>query len=65
MLGGAVVTERVFAYPGMGQFLLESILTRDYPVIQAGLLFFATAFVLMNLLTDLAVAAIDPRIRLG
>jgi peptide/nickel transport system permease protein len=65
LLGGAVVTERVFAYPGMGQFLLESILTRDYPVIQAGLLFFATAFVLMNLLTDLAVAAIDPRIRLG
>jgi peptide/nickel transport system permease protein len=65
LLGGAVVTERVFAYPGMGQFLLESILTRDYPVIQAGLLVFASAFVLMNLLTDVVVAIIDPRIRLG
>jgi peptide/nickel transport system permease protein len=49
----------------MGQFLLESILTRDYPVIQAGLLVFASAFVVMNLLTDVIVAVIDPRIRLG
>ncbi|MEA2585790.1 MAG: peptide/nickel transport system permease protein [Thermomicrobiales bacterium] len=65
LIGGAVVTERVFAYPGMGLFLVDAIFARDYPVIQAGLLVFATAFVLMNLLTDIVIAVIDPRIRLG
>jgi len=65
LIGGAVVTERVFAFPGMGQFLIDAIFARDYPVIQAGILVFATAFVVMNLITDIVIAVIDPRIRLG
>jgi len=63
LMGGAVVTERVFAYPGMGQLLIGSVFSRDYPVIQAGILVFATLFIVMNIVTDVVVAAIDPRIR--
>ena len=62
-LGGAVVTESIFAWPGMGRMLLHAILTRDYPVLQGTILFVVVAFVLLNLLTDLAYALFDPRIR--
>lgn len=62
LIGGAVVTERVFAYPGMGQLLVNSVAARDYPVIQAGILVFAAIFVVSTLVTDLVVASLDPRI---
>jgi peptide/nickel transport system permease protein len=63
LVGGAIVVETVFAYPGVGQLLVTSILQRDYPIIQIGLLFFAAGFVVVNLLTDLSYGVIDPRIR--
>lgn len=63
MLGGTVIIEQVFAWPGMGRLILNSILTRDYPVIQAGLLLLAGTFVLINLLVDLTYAWLDPRIK--
>lgn len=63
MLGGTVIIEQVFAWPGVGRLILNSILTRDYPVIQAGLLMLAATFVIMNLLVDLTYAWLDPRIK--
>ncbi len=63
MLSGSVVIETVFALPGVGRLLATSVLTRDYPVIQGGLLLTATVLVLLNLVIDLLYAAIDPRIR--
>ena len=63
LLAGAVVTETVFAWPGIGRLLADAIFLRDFPIIQGGVLFIAVSFVLVNLLTDLAVAFLDPRIR--
>ncbi len=63
LLAGAVVTETVFAYPGLGMFLVESIRWRDYPVVQGAILLIATSFVIVNLMVDLTYALIDPRIR--
>lgn len=63
LLGGAIVIERVFAYPGMGLLLINAISERDYPLIQATILVFALSFIIVNLLTDIAYAFIDPRIR--
>ncbi len=63
LLGGAVLVESVFGWPGMGRFLVDSIFTRDYPVIQGAILVFATAFSLVNLGVDLLYGSIDPRIR--
>lgn len=63
LMGGAVVTERVFAYPGMGLLLVNSITNRDYPVIQAGILLFAVTFIVINLITDMLYMLVDPRIR--
>lgn len=63
LLSGAVLTETVFAYPGMGSWLAEAIFTRDYPVLQGGILFLATIFVLVNLVVDISYALINPRIR--
>jgi peptide/nickel transport system permease protein len=63
LLGGAIVIERVFAYPGMGLLLINAISERDYPLIQASILVFALAFVFVNLVTDITYAFIDPRIR--
>ncbi|MBI4494557.1 MAG: ABC transporter permease [Chloroflexi bacterium] len=64
-LGGAVVIESVFAWPGLGLLLLESVLRRDYPVVLAGVTLLAAVFILLNLLVDLLYAYIDPRIRLA
>lgn len=63
LLGGAVLTETVFAIPGMGFWLKEAIFNRDYPVLQGGILFLAFVFVLVNLLVDISYAIINPRIR--
>jgi peptide/nickel transport system permease protein len=63
LLGGAVVTETVFAWPGVGTLILDSILKKDFPVVIAGVVCVATAFIAINLVLDLAYAAIDPRIR--
>ena len=63
LMGGAIVTERVFAYPGMGLLMVGSITTRDYPVIQAGIMLFALSFVVINLFTDVLYVLVDPRIR--
>ncbi len=63
MLGGAVLTETVFALPGIGRLLVEGIFARDYPVVQGAMIAVATTFVLVNLLTDVAYAFFDPRIR--
>jgi len=62
-LGGAVLTETVFSLPGLGRLIVEGIFARDYPVVQGAMLVVATTFVLVNLLTDIAYAFFDPRIR--
>ena len=62
LLGGAVVTETVFAWPGVGRLLIDSIFFRDYPVVQGLVLMFGTTFVVINLLVDLLYAYVDPRI---
>jgi ABC-type dipeptide/oligopeptide/nickel transport system permease component len=62
LLAGAVVTETVFAYPGVGRLLVEAIEFRDYPVIQGALLLLALQFALVNLLVDVLYACSDPRI---
>jgi peptide/nickel transport system permease protein len=63
LLGGVVVTESVFAIPGVGRLVVDAILSRDYPVIQGVLLIFSVTYVLVNLAIDLAYVVIDPRIR--
>jgi len=63
LLSGAVLTETVFAYPGIGSWLRDAIFNRDYPVIQGGILFVALVFVLVNLIVDISYAIINPRIR--
>jgi peptide/nickel transport system permease protein len=65
LLSGAVLTETVFAFPGMGSWLRDAIFNRDYPVLQGGILFLAVVFVLVNLLVDLSYGLINPRIRYG
>jgi peptide/nickel transport system permease protein len=65
LLSGAILTETVFAWPGIGRWLSEAIFNRDYPVLQAGILFVAVIFVLVNLIVDLSYAVINPRIRLS
>jgi peptide/nickel transport system permease protein len=65
LLSGAVLTETVFAWPGVGFWLKEAIFNRDYPVLQGGILFLAVVFVLVNLIVDLSYAIINPRIRYG
>jgi peptide/nickel transport system permease protein len=63
LLSGAVLTETVFAYPGIGSWLRDAIFNRDYPVIQGGILFVAFVFVIINLIVDISYAIINPRIR--
>jgi peptide/nickel transport system permease protein/oligopeptide transport system permease protein len=63
LMAGAVLTETVFTWPGIGRLLVDSILARDYPVVQGAVLVIATAFIVVNLLVDLVYGLIDPRIR--
>ena len=63
LLGGAVVTETIFAWPGVGRLAVQSIFVRDYPVVQAGVLVLALVFVAINLAVDLLYGTLDPRIR--
>jgi peptide/nickel transport system permease protein len=63
LLGGAVLTETVFSWPGVGRLLVDSIFSRDYPVVQGVVLMLAVAFIVVNLLVDLIYAYVDPRIR--
>jgi peptide/nickel transport system permease protein len=65
LLSGAVLTETVFAWPGMGQWLVQAIEDRNYPVLQGGILFLALVFVLVNLIVDVSYGFINPRIRLS
>jgi len=63
LLAGAVITETVFTWPGIGRLLVESIRARDYPVVQGAVLLIATTFIVVNLVVDLVYGFIDPRIR--
>ncbi|MDR1732249.1 MAG: ABC transporter permease [Synergistaceae bacterium] len=63
LLAGAILTESIFAIPGVGRLMVESIKMRDYPMVQGGVLFVAVAFSVVNLLVDLLYAYIDPRIK--
>ncbi len=64
LLAGAVITETIFAWPGIGQLMIESIQKRDYPVVQACVLLISFIYVLVNLLTDFIYTALDPRVKL-
>jgi len=63
VLTGTIITETIFAWPGVGRLLIQAINTRDYPLVQGCILFISVTYVAMNLLTDLAYGALDPRIR--
>ncbi len=63
LLGGAVIVETVFAWPGLGRLVVQSVFMRDFPLVQASTLFIAVVFVLINLLVDLSYSVIDPRIK--
>ena len=65
LLGGAVITESIFAWPGMGKLTVDAIFFRDFPVVQTILILSATIFVVINLLVDLLYTVFDPRIRYG
>jgi peptide/nickel transport system permease protein len=65
LLSGAVLTETVFAWPGMGTWLVDAIENRNYPVLQGGILFVSIVFVMVNLLVDISYALINPRIRVS
>jgi len=63
MLGGAVLTEIVFAWPGIGSLVMSSVLSRDYPVVLAALIVIAVVFIMINLAVDILYGYLDPRIR--
>jgi peptide/nickel transport system permease protein len=65
LVAGAVVTERIFSLPGLGKLTLDSVFTRDYPVIQAVVLIIVTAYIVINLLIDFLYTVIDPRVRVS
>jgi len=64
LLGGAVITETVFSWPGIGQLTIEAIQRRDYPVVQACVLLISVTYVVVNTLTEFVYAGLDPRIRM-
>lgn len=64
LLGGAVIVETIFAWPGIGRLMIQAVQSRDFPLIQAGVILIATTFMVVNLLTDLLYGALNPRIRL-
>ena len=63
LLGGAVLTETVFGWPGLGQLLVDALFARDYPVVQGIVLTFSALFILVNLAVDVLYGVIDPRIQ--
>jgi peptide/nickel transport system permease protein len=63
LVGGVVVTETVFAIPGLGSLTVDGVLNRDFPVVQGVVLFFSVLYVLINLAVDLSYLVLDPRIR--
>lgn len=63
LLGGSIVVETVFSFPGMGRLLIDSIQFRDYPVVQSLLLIFSLEFILVNLLVDILYGFLNPKIR--
>ncbi len=65
LLGGAVITETIFAWPGVGRLAVQAIYNRDYPVVQAAVFVLASIFVLVNLLVDIIYTYLDPRVKLG
>jgi peptide/nickel transport system permease protein len=65
LLGGAVITETIFAWPGVGRLAVQAIYNRDYPVVQAAVFFLASVFVLVNLVVDLLYTYLDPRVKLA
>jgi peptide/nickel transport system permease protein len=65
LLGGAIITETIFSWPGIGSWLLESVTSRDYTALEGGVLVTASAFVLVNLVVDLLYRAFDPRMRIS
>jgi ABC-type dipeptide/oligopeptide/nickel transport system permease component len=65
LLGGAVITETIFAWPGVGRLAVQAIYNRDYPVVQAAVFILASIFVLVNLIVDLLYTYLDPRVKLG
>ncbi len=64
-LTGSIVVETVFAWPGVGQLLIEAVRSRDYPLVQTAVLFIATLYITANFLVDLLYAYLNPRIRYG
>ncbi|NLJ25906.1 MAG: ABC transporter permease, partial [Firmicutes bacterium] len=64
LLGGNMIIERIFSWPGLGQLVVDSIRTYDYPVVQAAVLLYALTYVVMNLLADLLYVRLNPRVRL-
>jgi ABC-type dipeptide/oligopeptide/nickel transport system permease component len=65
LLGGAVIVETVFAWPGVGRLLVDAISNRDYPLVQAAVIFITLGFVIINFIVDLSYGWLDPRVRLG
>jgi ABC-type dipeptide/oligopeptide/nickel transport system permease component len=65
LLGGAIITETIFAWPGVGRWLVLAVSARDFRAVQGGVLLLATLFVLVNLAVDLLYAVADPRVRLA
>jgi len=65
LLAGTIVTETIFSWPGIGRLTLQAISSRDYPLLQGCILVIALSYVLVNLLTDVLYAAVDPRVRLS
>ena len=63
LLTGAIITEQIFSWPGLGRLLIQSISTRDYPQVQASILVIALTYIMINLLTDIVYGVIDPRIK--
>ena len=63
LLTGAIITETIFGWPGLGRLLIQAIRLRDYPLIQGGVLIIALTYILLNLLTDILYGVLDPRIR--
>jgi len=65
LISGAVLTEKVFAYPGVGQFMADAIFERDYAVLQGFIIFIAIGYALINLAVDVSYGFIDPRVRVS